>query len=167
MNPTLLEGELVVVEKISKVIGRVEYGDILVVTYPMGIQCVKRVIGLEGDHVEIRENRIFLNNQMLEESYLSFQEIEEMGEYVVPQDHVFFVGDNRAHSIDSRNPGIGALHKDQIIGKVLFIIYPFERIESRWTSRFATGCYCVNVFCTESFWQFCLNVTILSLSQRE
>ena len=89
---------------------------------------IKRVIGLEGDIIEINRNGKILNNGIiLEIDNVIEENIYEDFFYVVEKNTIFVIGDNRINSIDSRN--YGAINKDQIIGIAAYKIYPFSEIQ--------------------------------------
>ena len=128
MLPTLEDGELVLTEKVSKNTGDLSRGDLVIVIYPDGLQCVKRIIGTEGDTIAVQNNRVILNGEPIDEPYIYEKQFPNMQEIKVPIDTVFVMGDNRNYSSDSREPMIGPIPYDQIVGHAVSIIYPFERI---------------------------------------
>lgn len=82
---------------------------------------IKRIIGLPGDHVEIKGGQVFINGTVLEEPYLAEKmEVEEPMEFDVPENHYFMMGDNRNESYDSRYWDHPFVEKDQIIAKAIF-----------------------------------------------
>lgn len=90
---------------------------------------IKRVIGLPGDHIQIKEGKVYLNNQELDEPYLADTVItstENMAYYdlIVPENCVFVMGDNREHSTDSR--AFGCIPLEKIEGKVWIRFWPFS-----------------------------------------
>lgn len=124
------DGELVLAEKTSKQINGLKHGDIVIVTYPNGLQCVKRIIGIGGDTVSIQDSIVFLNGEPIKERYINEKSFDDMREIEVPQNTVFVMGDNRNHSSDSREPFIGPVPNDKIVGHAISVIYPFEKIRS-------------------------------------
>jgi len=104
-------------------------GDIVVFEYPKDTSrdFIKRVIGLPGETVEIRNNQILIDGQPLDEPYLSSTARTQMGNMpstVVPADAVFVMGDNRGNSSDSRT--WGSLPLAKIVGRAWFIYWPQE-----------------------------------------
>lgn len=106
-----------------------------VITFNQGNEVwVKRVIGLPGDVIDIRDGEVYRNGQKLDESEYLDEGVtsEPLGEnpvafpYTVPTDHYFLMGDNRMVSKDCRY--IGAISREQIKGKVMMKIYPFDQI---------------------------------------
>ncbi|QOY38734.2 signal peptidase I [Anaerobacillus isosaccharinicus] len=87
---------------------------------------VKRVIGEEGDTIEIRDGKVFRNKLELEEAYLQEEMLGSYEEITVPDNHVFVLGDNRNHSGDSR--AIGPVPNENVIGKVMVRYYPFNKV---------------------------------------
>ena len=90
---------------------------------------IKRVIGLPGEHVEIKEGKVFINGEVLKENYLTEGlNTNEDGEYtdiIVPEDCIFVMGDNRSASMDSRS--FGCIPISKIEGKVFLRFWPFNR----------------------------------------
>ena len=132
MYPTLYSNERVAVEKVSRYGGMPEHGDILIVEYPnMPGTYIKRAVGLPGDTLEIKNSIVYLNGVALEEDYINSRDkYVDMAETVVPLNHVFVMGDNRAHSMDSRTDFIGPISHDAIVGHVVSVIWPFDAIRS-------------------------------------
>ncbi len=95
---------------------------------------IKRVIGLPGDEIEIIDDQLFINGKYYEEDYLkdgytpAFEIPLEGESYIVPEDSYFCMGDNRVGSIDSRRAEVGCVKFDQIVGKVVLRLFPFNRI---------------------------------------
>jgi len=87
---------------------------------------IKRVIGIPGDVLEFRDNKLYRNGELVEENYI----LEEMdmvdGSMIVPEDHVFVMGDNRNNSRDSRS--IGPIPLKNVRAKVIIRLYPFNKI---------------------------------------
>lgn len=128
MEPTLHEGEYLLVNKSRYWLRPAKRGDIVVFRPPQqqtdGIPLVKRIIGLPGEHVEAREDRIWINGVALNERYasgpLSYQET-----WIVEDDTYVVLGDNRNNSSDSHH--WGTLDEEQIIGKAVFRYWPLEK----------------------------------------
>lgn len=131
MNPTLTSGERAISSTISYYFDDVEREDIIVFHAPDrtdGAYYVKRVIGLPGDHVVIADGKVTVNSKILEEEYLNGAATEGSIDTMVPNDEYFVLGDNRAVSHDSRSPEVSTIEKDEILGKLVFILYPFSEI---------------------------------------
>lgn len=121
MEPTLEDGEIVILHKTSDV----ETGEIIGFYYQSKI-LLKRVIGTGGDYIEIdQDGNVYVNDKKLEEPYLD----KDLGNcdiefpYQVPEGKLFVLGDCRKVSTDSRNSEIGCITKEQIVGKVIFRIW--------------------------------------------
>ncbi|MBR4138523.1 MAG: signal peptidase I [Lachnospiraceae bacterium] len=125
MTPTLKEGQIVVSLKGSDM----EQGD-LVAFYVGNKLLVKRVIAESGEWVDITEEGVvFVNGKELNEPYLqekAFGECDIELPYQVPESRYFLMGDHRASSVDSRSSVIGCIDKEQIVGKIVFCVWPPE-----------------------------------------
>jgi signal peptidase I len=90
---------------------------------------IKRIIGIPGDRISIINGQVFRNNEPLEEAYtLEGYTATDMEEITIPEDSIFVMGDNRQNSIDSRDDSVGFIAIDQILGKAVFRLYPFDNI---------------------------------------
>ena len=127
MNDTLDEGDVVVSLKGSSF----KTGDIIAFYYNNKL-LVKRVIGQPGDWVDIDEaGNVYVNQVMLEEPYLDSKAYGETNielPYQVPESRIFVLGDNRDVSIDSRNTSVGCVAEEQIAGKIVFRVWPIDKI---------------------------------------
>lgn len=125
MTPTLKEGQIVVSLKGSNL----EQGD-LVAFYVGNKLLVKRVIAESGEWFDITEEGVvFVNGKELDEPYLqekAFGECDIELPYQVPESRYFLMGDHRTSSIDSRSSVIGCIDKEQIVGKIVFCVWPPE-----------------------------------------
>jgi signal peptidase I len=127
MEPNLHTDMRLVVEKLSYRLHTPERGDIVVLRVrPEDEMLIKRVIGLPGDQVEIRDGRVYVNGQPLDEPYLNQETRGNLAPRVVPPLHVFVMGDNRRASNDSRS--FGPVHIDNIVGKAWLSYWPLEDI---------------------------------------
>lgn len=126
MEPALYNGQKILMNRIIYRLSTPKRGDVIVFL-PNGNQnshyYVKRVVGLPGETVQIREGRVYINGVLLEES----EELDKMidagiaqNELELAMDEFFVLGDNRNSSEDSRSGNIGAVNKDTIIGKAWF-----------------------------------------------
>ena len=84
---------------------------------------MKRIIGAEGDMVEVKDGRVYINGEELAEDYIAETTRGDFGPYFVPEDSYFMMGDNRNHSLDSRYWDNQFVHEDEILGKVVLRYY--------------------------------------------
>ena len=95
-------------------------------TYPGGEgedQIIKRIVGLPGDRLEMKDNQLYRNGQLLNEDYINGpMEGNEDFSYDIPEGKIFVMGDNRNHSVDSRNIGYIDFD-DQVVGRVFFKVF--------------------------------------------
>lgn len=128
MEPSLKSDQRLVVEKLSYNFHQPRRGDIVVLKVPnagSGL-LIKRVIGLAGEKLEIKSGKVYINDQPLEEPYLSQQPQRDARAIVVPPEHVFVLGDNRGFSNDSRS--FGPVPLDSIVGRAWFSYWPLDKI---------------------------------------
>jgi signal peptidase I len=123
MRPTLEDGEFVLVSKLNYTFGSVERGDIIVFHFPMDPEqeLIKRVIGLPGDHVSVKEGTVSVNGQVLNEPYIA-EAPRYSGEWDVLEGQFFVLGDNRNDSSDSHSWGL--LPSKNVVGKAVVIYWP-------------------------------------------
>ncbi len=147
MYPTLHHGEFMYVSKLDygtsfigipftgigayvPIGGEPRHFDVVVCNYPdrltdsgARMNFVKRVVGLPGDTVEIRDGYLYVNGWQVEEKFLHERMDRNFGPYTVPEGHYFLMGDNRNNSNDSRNMAVGAVPRDMIVGKVEGVLW--------------------------------------------
>jgi signal peptidase I len=142
MNPTLQDGEFVLVSRMAKFAGGYQHGDIIVFRPPMypdenpvrlllGMpdfsnqyeDYIKRVIGLPGETIKIAGGKVYLNGFLLTEPYIAAPP-ESTGEWTVPAGELFVMGDNRNNSSDSRSWGF--LPIKNVLGKAVVVYWPFS-----------------------------------------
>jgi signal peptidase I len=155
MEPTLLIGDRVLVEKLSYRFGEPQHGDVVVfirddelslaperslpnrvlhsagealgLVPPAEKDFIKRVIGLPGDRIECRDGHVLRNEKAIDEPYLPPGTItDNCGTVTVPQGEVFVMGDNRSNSQDSRF--FGAVSEDQLVGRAFVRIWPLDHL---------------------------------------
>ena len=130
MESTLLSGDRVLVSKVDYRLHVPERGDIIVFKPPIttDIPYVKRVIGLAGDTIDLRDGKVVVNGKVLDEPYAFGQTQVRSGQvrfpFKVPSDEIFVLGDNRPVSGDSRE--FGAVPDENIIGKVMLKFWPLR-----------------------------------------
>ncbi len=127
MTPTLQDGEIIFTVKTSNF----KPGNIIAFYYNNKI-LVKRVICGPGDWVDIDDDgTVYVNNELLEEPYLVEKALGECNidlPYQVPDGRYFVMGDHRSTSVDSRNTSVGCVADEQIVGKIIFRIWPLGRM---------------------------------------
>ena len=127
MTPTLNEGDILVTVKTDDF----REGDIVAFYYNNKI-LVKRVIASSGDWVDIDdEGNVYVNSEPLYEPYIAEPAIGDCNiqlPYQVPDGRIFVMGDHRATSIDSRNESVGCVAQEQIVGKIVFRVWPLNKI---------------------------------------
>ncbi|PMQ01310.1 MAG: signal peptidase I [Dictyoglomus sp. NZ13-RE01] len=128
MIPTLNEGEAVLVVRIPYYFREPRRGEIIVFKYPLdpSKEYVKRLIGLPGDRVEIKNGEVYVNGQKLVEDYVKRKSDDNYGPITVPKDSYFVLGDNRPVSVDSRYWGF--VPKKNLVGKAILLLWPPQKI---------------------------------------
>lgn len=131
MKNTLDHGDQLIVDKITYRFRDPERFDIIVFPfhYKENTYYIKRIIGLPGETVQIADGTIYINGQVLEESY-GREIMQDPGIAAEPitlgEDEYFVLGDNRNQSSDSRDPSVGLIHRDEIIGRAWLRIWPLD-----------------------------------------
>lgn len=126
MYPTLNNGDRIIVNLIGYRFSEPSYGDIVTLHYDANTVYVKRIIGKGGDRISIKDNVVYRNGEALDENYINTEDYPDFEEVTVPAGKFFVMGDNRAHSSDSRYINLGFVDRSQIIGKVFFRFWPFN-----------------------------------------
>lgn len=134
MFPTIQENNYLVIEKVSYWFRTPVYGEVIVFKSHLpensfkNKDLIKRIIGLPGDAIKIKDGLVYRNGEALQEPYIAepftFGDID----VTVPADSVFILGDNRAVSRDSRDPAVGFVPMDSIRGRILVRLFPFNEI---------------------------------------
>lgn len=126
MSPTLEDGQIVV----STTVNKLESGDIIAFYYNNKV-LVKRVIAGAGQWVNIdADGNVFINDAYLNEPYLGKRSLGNTDieyPYQVPEGKIFVMGDERETSIDSRTSTVGCIDREQIIGKIVFRVWPMDK----------------------------------------
>lgn len=138
MDPTLENGEKLVVNKVAYLVGTPDLGDIVIIQDETTHKhYVKRVVGLPGDTIEVINDQLFVNGKPIKEPYLNRnkERAHKVGMALtgnvppqeIPEGKVFVMGDNRLKSMDSRN-GLGLIDVSMIVGRTELVVFPFEKI---------------------------------------
>lgn len=131
MQPNYPNGEYLLTDKVSYRFGEPKRGDVIVFKAPSdnGEEFIKRILGLPGENVMVKEGKIWINSKAVSEDYLAKDVITYPGAFlgegetkIVPANEFFVLGDNRPHSSDSRTWGF--VPKGNITGKAWFIYWP-------------------------------------------
>lgn len=134
MSPTFLDKEYLLTDKISYRFGSQKRGDVIVFTAPPDPteDYIKRIIGLPNERVSIRENKVYINGELLKEDYIANDRLTSPGpflpenkEITVPDGEYFVLGDNRSNSSDSRRWGL--VTRKKIVGRAWFVYWPPQR----------------------------------------
>lgn len=135
MLPTLQDGNVLIVEKISQKLGKLHRGDIVTINdIVVGEKkeiIVKRIIALENDTVEIKDGKVYVNDKELKENYINGNTTLEVNpqysKLIVPKGYIYVLGDNRlpGQSLDSRT--FGPVKVKQVRGKVIFRLLPLNK----------------------------------------
>lgn len=139
MEPNFNHGDLVFINKLSPSVASLDYGDVVICEMEDDFayeNIIKRIVGLPGDEIEIVQNEddeeiydLYVNGELVEEPFLG-EPMMTAGNieypYEVPEDSYFVMGDNRNASTDSRKKSVGAIPKENLMGKVVFRLYPFH-----------------------------------------
>lgn len=130
MKGTLNAGDVTIVNKLVYKFRTIKRNEIVSINQKDKIM-VKRVIGLPGEHIEYKDNKLYVNGSLVLENNISVEtkdfKLEDIGYETIPKDMYFVLGDNRTNSSDSRE--FGLVKKDEIIGKIVMRLYPFSKIK--------------------------------------
>lgn len=141
MMPTLQNHERIILNKFGTNVGSIKRFDIIVFHATPERDYIKRVIGLPGDHIEYKGDKLYINGKKYDEPYLNqykqkmdggfltndFTLQEVTGRTTVPEGELFVMGDNRQNSLDSRE--IGTISFDKIVGKANFVYWPINDVK--------------------------------------
>jgi signal peptidase I len=143
MMPTLKDNERIILYKVGMNLNNINRFDIIVFHAANEKDFIKRVIGLPGDHIEYRNDTLYINGKKYNEPYLNqykkeatiegepltgdFKLEEYTGSKTVPKGELFVMGDNRRYSLDSRFPQVGTIPIDKVVGKAIIVYSPLKK----------------------------------------
>lgn len=134
METTLSDGDNLIVDKLSYRFQEPKRFDIVVFPYKYeeNTYYIKRIIGLPDDTVQVKDGYTYINGELLESDIYGAEVMIEAGTASEPitlgEDEYFVLGDNRNHSLDSRDPSVGILKREDLIGRAWVRIYPFDKM---------------------------------------
>ncbi len=134
MYPTLEENDYLIINKRPYTMHEPNKGDIVIFKSHLVQEngkekdLVKRVVGLPGDKVKVMNGKVYVNDVELKEDYINGDYTDGIIDTIVPNGHIFAMGDNRPNSLDSRDPRVGFVDEDEIIGRAFVRLYPFNKI---------------------------------------
>lgn len=131
MLPTLTEGEVLLIDKLSLFLRTPPRGSMVVFALPDRSETfIKRIIAMPGETVQIKEGGVYVNGYLLDESLYApdMRGVEDFDALVVPEGKVFVLGDDRPISLDSRDPSIGCVPLEELEGRVRLRLTPFSKI---------------------------------------
>ena len=128
MDPTLRAGDSVLATKFAYRFFEPERGDVVLFEGPDGAPAIKRVVGVGGDTVAVRDGVLFVNGEKTREAYVDYNLTDStfLGRTRVPEGSFYLMGDNRANSLDSR--AYGPVPESDLLGEVSLRVWPLDRI---------------------------------------
>lgn len=139
MEPNFYTGERLIVNKFIYRFGEPKHGEVVVFHATKDKDYIKRVVAVPGEKVRVEGDKVFVNGQQVNETYLKVALDEavkrgipynnrDFSEQTVPEGSIFVMGDNRSNSSDSRDPSVGFVKYDKIVGRADLIFWPFDKI---------------------------------------
>ncbi len=134
METTLQDGDQLIVDKISYRFRDPKRYDIIVFPYQYeeNVYYIKRIIGLPGETVQVKDGYVYINGEKLESDIYGKEVMQSAGIAAEPitlgDDEYFVLGDNRNNSSDSRDPSVGILKRKDLLGRAWVRIYPFDKV---------------------------------------
>lgn len=135
MEPTFTTGDRVITSKITYRVGDPKRDDVIIFQAPDDPKkdYIKRVIGLPGDFVEIKDGKVYVNNKQIIENYTQKNVLTDTYGYDkwnVTEGYIFVLGDNRNPGASKDSRSIGLVNEDKIVGKAVFRYFPFDRFKT-------------------------------------
>ncbi len=146
MEPNFHTGERVYTNRVSEWLGETPFGKSLGLDYAIGdiivfkgpsmdAPLIKRVIGIQGNTIELKDKKVYVNGKEIIEDYLPAGLLTNSGTFMkegeikkIPNNHYFVMGDNRTVSLDSRYIQVGFIDRDWVLGKVVARVWPLEKL---------------------------------------
>lgn len=140
MRPNFLTGERLIVNKLIYDIRAPKRGEVIVFHAPEGKDYIKRVIALPGETVKVDGDKVYINGQEIDQPYLKeaiaqaqkegrlYNHLSNFSEQKVPDNELFAMGDNRSNSKDSRDPSVGFVPFEKVVGRAEVIFWPLNKI---------------------------------------
>lgn len=134
MYPTLDNNDYLIINRMAYKFGEPNRGDIVVFSTNLKQEngenkdLVKRVIAVEGDHLRIEDSKVYINGEIIDEPYIHDNYTEGYVDVTIPENMIFTMGDNRENSKDSRMSDVGLVSENDVMGKVMIRLFPFNKI---------------------------------------
>ncbi len=137
MEKTIMPGDRIMAFRLAYLFSKPERFDVVIFKFPDDetMLYVKRIIGMPGETIEIKDGKVYVNNstEPLDDSFVNETPEGNYGPYEVPEGHYFMLGDNRNNSADSKMWNNKYLSEDKILGEAVFKYYPkielFKKVE--------------------------------------
>lgn len=131
MKPNFNDGDVLLLSKSHYKVFKIKRSDVVSLKDNNSKNFIKRIVGLPGEHVEFKNNELYINNKKVKEDYIKDVKtddflLENIGYDIIPEDMYLVLGDNRENSLDSRS--FGLVKKEDLLGKVVFRIFPITKI---------------------------------------